>query len=145
MCLKCLASCFSTNVQAVPAFPARAVRPTRCTYFRISTGASYEMTWETLGRSIPWQSSLNRSGCQGEEQKWSVAPTHTNTQTLSIRGGGSHMSISPRANSANRRFRALTSNVPEYDFATSRFAPPCTPPQRTREAAITARLNRRIW
>jgi hypothetical protein len=37
-------SCFSTRVQAVPSFPARAVRPTRCTYFRMSTGASYDMT-----------------------------------------------------------------------------------------------------
>jgi len=49
----CRTSCFSTKVHAVPSFPARAVRPTRWTYLRISTGASYDMTCETLGKSIP--------------------------------------------------------------------------------------------
>ena len=33
-------SCSSTRVQASPILPARAVLPTRCTYLRISTGAS---------------------------------------------------------------------------------------------------------
>lgn len=46
-------SCSSTKLQPSPLFPARAVRPTRWTYLRMSAGMSYEMTWETLGRSIP--------------------------------------------------------------------------------------------
>lgn len=48
-----LTSCFSTRVHAVPSLPARAVRPTRWTYLRMSRGMSYDTTCSTDGRSMP--------------------------------------------------------------------------------------------